>query len=300
MTPSLAIASMPVANTSAPSASPAANSAANAPASIAVDFMAMLGQLSVAPTPTNAVVQTSAALPAWKELQELDAKEPEPTDALGMMPLSLPVMPTEAKGDGAELQTMLGVTATVASTQGEAVAPEAQLVTDLIQPEQSGQPRFEIPQLTTTPTETTAHVRQPDARPVHTPVGTPGWSEEIGTRLTMMVEQGKHTASLRLSPEHLGPVEIQISMNDDQASVYFGAAHADTRAALENALPKLREMFASQGLSLADAGVHREPPRQQSNPAATQAPSSGNVAAEGGEQTVAAAQVRLGLLDAYA
>jgi flagellar hook-length control protein FliK len=113
------------------------------------------------------------------------------------------------------------------------------------------------------------------------------------------VEQGKHTASLRLSPEHLGPLEIQISMNDDQASVYFGAAHADTRAALENALPKLREMFASQGLSLADAGVHREPPRQQGNPAA-QSPASGNFAAENGEQTVAAAHVRLGLLDAYA
>src|SRR5688572_25579358 len=137
MTPSLSIAPMPVANTSAPSAAPAANSSANAPASIAVDFMAMLGQLSV--TPTNAAVQASAALPAWKELQELDTKEPEATDALGLMPLSLPVMPLEIKGEGAELQTMLGVTAMVAKTQGEAIAPEAQLLTDLIQPEQSGQ-----------------------------------------------------------------------------------------------------------------------------------------------------------------
>lgn len=294
---------MPVANTSAPTATSAANSATNAPASIAVDFMSMLGQLSIAPTPTNAAVQASAALPAWKELQELDTKEPESTDALGLMPLSLPVMPMEMKGEGAELQTMLGVTAAVAKTQGEAVAPEAQLLTELIQPEQSGQPKFEIPQLTTAATETTSPTRQADAayaRPVHTPVGTQGWSEEIGSRLTMMVEQGKHTASLRLSPEHLGPLEIQISMNDDQASVYFGAAHADTRAALESALPKLREMFASQGLSLADAGVHREPPRQQPNPAA-QSPSSGNFAAENGsEQGLAAAHVRLGLLDAYA
>jgi flagellar hook-length control protein FliK len=215
------------------------------------------------------------------------------------MPLSLPVMPMEMKGEGAELQTMLGVTAAVAKGQGEAIAPEAQLLTDLIQPEQSGQPKFEIPQLTTTATDTTSPARPADARPVHTPVGTQGWSEEIGSRLTMMVEQGKHTASLRLSPEHLGPLEIQISMNDDQASVYFGAAHADTRAALENALPKLREMFAAQGLSLADAGVHREPPRQQPNPAA-QSTSSSDFTAEGGEQTVAAAHVRLGLLDTYA
>lgn len=299
MTPSLSLAPMPVANTSAPTSAPASNSAANAPASLAVDFMSMLGQLSVAATPTNAAVQASAALPAWKELQDLETKEPESTDTIGLMPLSLPVMPMEMKGEGAELQTMLGVTAAVAKGQGEAIAPEAQLLTDLIQPEQSGQPKFEIPQLTTTATDATSPARPADARPVHTPVGTQGWSEEIGSRLTMMVEQGKHTASLRLSPEHLGPLEIQISMNDDQASVYFGAAHADTRAALENALPKLREMFAAQGLSLADAGVHREPPRQQPNPAA-QSTSSSDFTAEGGEQTVAAAHVRLGLLDTYA
>ena len=301
MTPSLAIAPMSVANTSAPTSAPASSNAVNAPASLAVDFMSMLGQLSAAPVPANAAVQASAVLPAWKELQELDTKEPESTDAIGLMPLSMPVMPMELKGEGAELQTMLGVTATIAKGQGEAIAPEAQLLTDLIQPEQSGQPKFEIPHLTTS-TETTSPTRPAEAahaRPVHTPVGAQGWSEEIGSRLTMMVEQGKHTASLRLSPEHLGPLEIQITMNDDQASVYFGATNAETRAALENALPKLRELFASQGLSLADAGVHREPPRQQPNPAA-QSAGSGNFTAENGEQTAAAAQVRLGLLDAYA
>lgn len=294
---------MPVANTSAPTVAPSANSAANAPASIAVDFMAMLGQLSAAPTPVSATVQASATLPAWKELEELDTKEPETTDALGLLPLSLPVMPIEPKGEGAELQTMLGVTAAVAKTQAEVIAPEAQLLTDLIQPEQSSaQPKFEIPPLTTPAPDTTSSARQADAayaRPVHTPVGTTAWAEDIGSRLTMMVEQGKHTASLRLSPEHLGPLEIRIAVNDDQASVWFGAANSDTRAAIENALPKLREMFASQGLSLADAGVSREPPRQQSNPAA-QATSSGSFAAESGDQAVAAAHVRLGLLDAYA
>jgi flagellar hook-length control protein FliK len=293
---------MPVANTSGPSGTTASNSAANAPASIAVDFMSMLGQLTVTPTPANAAVQASSTLPALKELQESDTKEPESTDALGLMPLSLPVMPMEPKGESAELQTMLGVTAAVAKTQTEVIAPEAQLLTDLIQPEQSSsQPRFEIPQLTTTATDTSPlrQAEAPHARPVHAPVGTPAWADEVGSRLTMMVEQGKHTASLRLSPEHLGPLEVRIAVTDDKASVWFGAAHADTRAAIENALPKLREMFASQGLSLTDAGVSRESPRQQPNPSA-QSSSSGNFAAEGGEQAVAAAQVRLGLLDAYA
>lgn len=290
---------MPVANTSAPSAAPSANSGSNAPASLAVDFMSMLGQLAVTQAPANVAANVPATLPVWKELK--DAKEPEASDVVGLMPLSLPVMPTEIKGESAELQTLLGITASVGKTQAEAIAPEAQLLTDLIQPEQSAS-RFEIPQLTTTQTDPTSSLRQAEAahsRPVHTPVGTAAWADEIGSRMTMMVEQGKHTASLRLSPEHLGPLEIRIAINDDQASVWFGAAHADTRAAIENALPRLREMFASQGLSLADAGVSREPPRQQSNP--TPQSSSGNFSGDNGEQTVAsAAQVRLGLLDAYA
>ncbi len=119
--------------------------------------------------------------------------------------------------------------------------------------------------------------------------------------MTMMVEQGKHTASLRLSPEHLGPLEVRITMNGDQASVQFGAAHVDTRNAIENALPRLREMFASQGLSLADANVSREPPRQQSHQAPqSNSSSSGSFGSDDGSTAVAAAQVRLGLFDAYA
>lgn len=228
----------------------------------------------------------------------------ESTDMVGMMPLSLPVMPTAEVKTGAtdaQTATLLGVAAGgVAKSKGDAVAPEAQLLTDLIQPEQtSGQGKFEIPQLPAT--DNTSPLRQPEAhaRPVQVPVGTAQWADEIGSRMTMMVEQGKHTASLRLSPEHLGPLEVRITMNGDQASVQFGAAHVDTRNAIENALPRLREMFASQGLSLADANVSREPPRQQQNPT-PQSSSSSGVAGEEGVTSVSAAQVRLGLFDAYA
>ena len=80
-----------------------------------------------------------------------------------------------------------------------------------------------------------------------------------------------------------------------------GAAHVDTRNAIENALPRLREMFASQGLSLADANVSREPPRQQSNQTPQSgSSSSGSFGADDGTSAVSAAQVRLGLLDTYA
>ena len=261
----------------------------------------MLGQMAgaVAPTPASAAMQV---VPAWQELKE-EAPEPDGSDVIGMMPLSLPVMPTDMKLDaGAAEAAVLGVTTDLLKSKSTAVAPEAQLLTDLIQPEQMPDAKpFEIPQLPNTAADTS--VGKTDVaqmRPVHVPVGNAAWADEIGSRMTMMVEQGKHTASLRLSPEHLGPLEVRITMTDDKASVWFGAAHADTRTAIENALPRLREMFASQGLSLADANVSREPPRQQPAPTAPTSSSSG---AAGSEESVVAsspAYVRLGLLDAFA
>ncbi|AMN46603.1 hypothetical protein ACG33_05720 [Steroidobacter denitrificans] len=140
------------------------------------------------------------------------------------------------------------------------------------------------------------------ARTVHQSVGTAAWADEIAARMNMMTEQGRHTASLRLSPEHLGPLEIRIAIHDDQASVWFGASHPDTRAALEAAMPRLREMFAAQGLSLADTGVFHEAPRQPQVPASTGRgqPLAGIAAEDPGRSVALRVQVPLGLLDTYA
>lgn len=135
-------------------------------------------------------------------------------------------------------------------------------------------------------------------RALHHPVGSSAWADELGTRLALMAERGHHSASLRLSPEHLGPLEVRIAVRDDQASVWFGASNADTRAALEQALPRLRELFASQGLSLADAGVFREPPRDPPKFSASPAGTENSVSET--EALPQASIVRLGLVDAYA
>lgn len=137
------------------------------------------------------------------------------------------------------------------------------------------------------------------SRPIHTPVGSQPWADEIGARLTMMAEAGKQTASLRLSPEHLGPLEIRIAIQDDQASVWFGAAHADTRAAIEHALPRLRELFEANGMSLADAGVHHQTPRGgETNPVFSRDVAPEAVDEESGRAQNVAVNARL--VDAYA
>ena len=143
---------------------------------------------------------------------------------------------------------------------------------------------------------------QPSAPPtlVHelrSPLGSTAWVQELGGHLTLMAHQGSEHASLQVAPPDLGPIEVRIAVHDTQASVWFGAAHTETRAALESALPRLRELFAAQGLALSDAGVFREPPRREPPPVSA-ATRSGTETSESPLVTRVAA-ARVGLIDTY-
>ncbi|MGH8259239.1 MAG: flagellar hook-length control protein FliK, partial [Steroidobacteraceae bacterium] len=131
------------------------------------------------------------------------------------------------------------------------------------------------------------------------PVGTSAWIEELGAQLTLMGHRGIESASLHVSPAELGPIEVRISMQGRDASVWFGAAQAGTRDALQQALPQLQQLFASQGLALADTGVFREPPRQSARPSASSVARSAPVREASTLQEIRA-RAQLGLLDLYA
>jgi flagellar hook-length control protein FliK len=96
--------------------------------------------------------------------------------------------------------------------------------------------------------------------PLPSTVGTPQWNQELAARVSWLVDRGDQSALIRLSPEQLGPVEVRLAVREGEASIWFGAAQADTRAAIEQAMPRLREMLAGMGLSLADAGVFQHAP----------------------------------------
>ncbi len=90
---------------------------------------------------------------------------------------------------------------------------------------------------------------------ISTPVLDPAWGDAVGKQVSMLVSRNVRGAELRLSPAELGPVQVQISVDDNVAKVAFTAGQAVTREALEQALPRLREMLADQGMSLGDASV---------------------------------------------
>jgi flagellar hook-length control protein FliK len=133
---------------------------------------------------------------------------------------------------------------------------------------------------------------------VGVPVGSGSWPHAVAAQVHWFVSNGVQSATLRLSPEHLGPVEVHIDVQSSQVNVNFSAAHAETRAALEQTVPRLRELFASGGLTLGQANVQADPrPGSQSTPVPVRTAFSQAATLE---PVAATAAGSLGLVDEYA
>lgn len=86
-------------------------------------------------------------------------------------------------------------------------------------------------------------------------VGTNAWEQQLGQKVVWMVAGGDQSASLTLNPPDLGPLQIVLNVSNDQASVSFMAAEPETRQAIEDAMPKLRETMSEAGIELGNTSV---------------------------------------------
>jgi flagellar hook-length control protein FliK len=128
--------------------------------------------------------------------------------------------------------------------------------------------------------QTAGATRPMIALPVQVPVGQPGWDGEVGERIQWMMSRNVQQAEIKLTPPNLGPMEIKISLQNDQTSVHFIASHSATREALEAAIPRLRELFGEINLNLANVDVGQK----QSDGASTQGGTLGS-GSDSGEYT---------------
>jgi flagellar hook-length control protein FliK len=99
--------------------------------------------------------------------------------------------------------------------------------------------------------------------PITVPVQDPYFADAFAERVTWLVREGLQSAELTLNPQDLGPIQIELALDGDAASIGVVAADPEARGAIEQALPRLREMLTSQGLQLGgamiDAGTGRSP-----------------------------------------
>ncbi|WP_282166707.1 flagellar hook-length control protein FliK [Shewanella japonica] len=77
-------------------------------------------------------------------------------------------------------------------------------------------------------------------------------------QLITMVGQGVQHAEIRLDPAELGHMVVRVQVHGEQTQVQFQVAQSQTRDLVEQAIPKLREMLAEEGLQLADSHVSQD------------------------------------------
>ena len=119
---------------------------------------------------------------------------------------------------------------------------------------------------------------------INVPLDQANWDQVLGERVQWMVGQRVQGAHIRLNPENLGPVEIKLSIHNDQASVQFSSVHGVVREALEAAIPRLREMLEASGVELVDVDISGQSFARQDAGEDSQQPLPGSVYPEDGDE----------------
>ncbi len=92
-------------------------------------------------------------------------------------------------------------------------------------------------------------------RHVSAPLSSARWEQALGEQVLWVAQKDLQTASLTLNPPELGPVRVELQLNDAQAIASFSSQQPEVRKAIEDALPSLKAMFADAGLQLQQANV---------------------------------------------
>ena len=165
----------------------------------------------------------------------------------------------------------------VSGVQPAAVAPDKARVADGISAADARAMEHTLrdePAASATPTPGLVQVPvahgEPQAGPaaeyhVAASVGSHHWSDSIANSLVVMTNGRQERADLVLTPPQLGRIEVSVSVSAGQANAIFVSANPDVRQALENALPRLREVLADAGITLGQAQVGSESLGQSAN-----------------------------------
>lgn len=101
------------------------------------------------------------------------------------------------------------------------------------------------------------------------PLASSDWQRGLGRHLLGLQQRGEQEIELHLHPAELGPLSISLKLGESTAQAQFLSAHPQVRAAVEQAIPQLREALAEQGIVLGEASVgerQQQPRGEQETP----------------------------------
>ncbi|SDT97060.1 flagellar hook-length control protein FliK [Geopseudomonas guangdongensis] len=115
------------------------------------------------------------------------------------------------------------------------------------------------------------------------PLGSSDWQQGLGQQLIGLHQRGGQQIELHLHPAELGPLSISLKLGDNAAHAHFLAAHPQVRAAIEQALPQLREALAEQGITLGETSVGEQRQQQAQGEPGSRSEARGEQLAGNGE-----------------
>jgi flagellar hook-length control protein FliK len=252
----------------------AAADAATTPVTDMLAFMASLTQPTAAPVAAPVAGETPAAAGgAELQLAALQSAFAKLESADGAATATDPALAAATEGEAAGFSLAAGVqpgareSADLRSLQQTA---QAAVQADAGKPQAGTQAResaaqtvaaVEVPAPSVTQLQAQAAKLETVPNPAAVPgdriparVGTQAWDNQVSQRIVYMVGK-EQAATLTLNPPDLGPVQVVLNVSNDQASVSFSSNQLEVRQALENALPRLREMMGESGIALGNATV---------------------------------------------
>uniref|UniRef100_UPI003BA1B9CE flagellar hook-length control protein FliK n=1 Tax=Aeromonas jandaei TaxID=650 RepID=UPI003BA1B9CE len=138
-----------------------------------------------------------------------------------------------------------------------------------VQHSQNSQPQVLVAENRTPSAAEGAQRREPQNLP-HLKLAGQDAPVELHQKVNLMLADKLQQAEIQLDPIGLGKMKIQIQIDaSSQASVHFVVQHGQTREMLEQAMPRLRDMLAGQGIQLGQTQVQHQSQQQQQQGQAT-------------------------------
>ena len=150
-------------------------------------------------------------------------------------------------------------------------APRAENMANQLPQQAESDIATDTPALSTHSATATHIAGRPHETAAPTPQNTPSitahlhdnkWSQQLSDRVLWLARGDVQNAQINITPAHLGPIQISLSLNGEQMTAHFVSANQEVRQALEDALPRLREMLAGAGINLGQANVGSQQQQQ--------------------------------------
>ncbi|WP_421344291.1 flagellar hook-length control protein FliK [Aeromonas veronii] len=215
----------------------------------------------------NATAQTdSAAAPVMVAPQQVLAQAESQGPQAPLSTISAGIKQMEVTGtDEVRKAVSLEVKPKAGEAEKSLVATTSSGESSPSQTVQHGQNSQTQPQVADSraPAAETTLRREPQNLP-HLKLASQEAPAELHQKVNVMLAEKLQQAEIQLDPLGLGKMKIQIQMGaDSQANVHFVVQHGQTREMLEQAMPRLRDMLAGQGIQLGQTQVQQQSQQQQ-------------------------------------